>query len=102
VGASERLTFASRNNQPAPRAGLEELGYGSTTAAKEVAPQIAAQSPSDRSEIKIKIVPVSGQLSAVRFSNASAGSPQAPRDRILLSTRLPHLVFRNSTNTTYI
>ncbi len=89
AGASERMTLASRDNQNAPRAGLGELGYGSTTPAKEVAPQIAAQSPSDRSAIKIKDAPVSGQLSAVRFSNASAGSPQAPRDRILLSTRFP-------------
>jgi hypothetical protein len=89
VRASERLTFASCDNQHAPRAGLGELGYGSTTAAKEVAPQIAAQSPSDRSEITITDVLVSGQLSAVRFSNASAGSPQASRDRILLSTRFP-------------
>jgi hypothetical protein len=79
-----------RANQQAPGAGLGELGYGSTTAAKEVAPQIAAQSPSDRSEIRIKDAPVSGQLSAVRFSNASAGSPQAPRDRILPSTRSLH------------
>jgi hypothetical protein len=85
VGASERLIYVCRDNQRAPRA----LGYGSTTAAKEVAPQIAAQSPSDRSEITIKNVPVSGQLSAVGFSNASTGSPQAPRDRILLSTRFP-------------
>jgi hypothetical protein len=60
-GASERLTFASRDNQHAPRAGLGELGYGSTTAAKEVAPQIVAQSPSDSSEIRIKHAPVSGQ-----------------------------------------
>jgi hypothetical protein len=60
VGASERLTFASRDNHHAPRAGLGELVYGSTTAPKKVAPQIAAQSPSDRSAIKIKIVPVSG------------------------------------------
>jgi hypothetical protein len=48
-GAPERMTLASRDNQHAPRAGLGELGYGSTTAAKEVAPQIPAQSPSDRS-----------------------------------------------------
>ena len=61
VRASERLTFACRDNQHAPRAGARELGYGSTTAAKEVAPQIAAQSPSDRSEIRIKDAPVSGR-----------------------------------------
>ena len=54
-----------------------------------MAPQIAAQSPSDTSEITIKDVLVSGRLSAVRFSNASAGSPQAPRDRIVLFTRFP-------------
>jgi hypothetical protein len=58
-------------------------------AAKEVAPQITAQSPRDKSEIRIKDVPVSGQLSAVRFSNGSVGSPQAPGDRILLSTSFP-------------
>jgi hypothetical protein len=87
--APDQVSLASRDNQHAPRAGLGELGYGSTAAAKEVAPQIAAQSPSDRSEIRIKHVLVSGQLSAVRFSNASAGSPQAPRDRILLSTKFP-------------
>jgi hypothetical protein len=61
VGPSERLTFASRDNQHATPAGLEDVGYGSTTAAKEVAPQIAAESPSDRSEIRIKDAPVSGQ-----------------------------------------
>jgi hypothetical protein len=64
VRASERLTFASRDNQHASRAGLGELGYGSTAAAKEVAPQIPAQSPSDSSEIRIKDAPVSGQSSA--------------------------------------
>ena len=69
--------------------GLGSLRYGSTMAAKEVAPQITAQSPRDKSEIRIKDVPVSGQLSAVRFSNGSAGSPQAPGDRILLSTSFP-------------
>jgi hypothetical protein len=61
VGASERLTFTSRDNQHAPRAGLGELGYGSTTAANEVAPQIPAQSPNDRSNVMIKSVPVSGR-----------------------------------------
>jgi hypothetical protein len=71
-------------------AALGDLDYGNTAEAKEaIASQIPAQSPSDRSEIKIKNVPVSGQLSAVGFSNASSGSPQAPRDRILLSTRFP-------------
>ena len=78
-----------RHRLPAPQPPQSHLGYGSTTAAKEVAPQSTAQSPSDRSEIRIKDVLVSGQLWALRFSNVSAGSPQAPRDRNLLSTSSP-------------
>ena len=89
-GEGVRTADLRLSRQPARAScGAGELGYGSTTAAKEVAPQIAAQSPSDTSEITIKDVLVSGRLSAVRFSNASAGSPQAPRDRILRSTRFP-------------
>jgi hypothetical protein len=61
VGVPERMTLASRDNQHAPRAGLGELGYGNTAAAKEVAPQIAAHSPRDESEIRIKDGPVSGR-----------------------------------------
>jgi hypothetical protein len=93
VGASERLTFTSRDNQHAPRAGLGELGYGSTTAANEVAPQIAAQSPRDESEIRIKDARVSARSSETGVSNGSGGSLQSgrekpPRNRILLSTRM--------------
>jgi hypothetical protein len=41
--------------------GAGELGYGNTTAAKEVAPQIPGQTPSDRSTVTIKYVPVSSR-----------------------------------------
>jgi hypothetical protein len=56
--------------------GSRQLRYFIKAEAKApTTTQIAAQSPSDRSEIRSKDV-MSGQLSAVRFSNGSAGSPK--------------------------
>jgi hypothetical protein len=84
------------SRQPADAwCGAGELGYGSTAAAKEVAPQIAAQSPSDRSEIRIKDARVSARSSEAGVSNGSGGSLQSgreklPRNRILLSVRSLH------------
>jgi hypothetical protein len=59
---------------------LAEKGraYRNTTKANEViAPQIPAQSASDRSKITIKVGPVPGRSSGARFWNSSAGSLQS-------------------------
>jgi hypothetical protein len=57
--------------------------------------QIAAQSPSDKSEIRTKHTPVSGCSSGEILSNGPAGSLHsltrcAPCDRMLLSTSPLH------------
>jgi hypothetical protein len=88
-----------KNSSPDPpsheRKKLRNSGYPDTTEAKEAtAPQIAAHSPSDRSEITIKDAPVSGGS-----SNGSAGSPRAPLCvLILLCTRSPPSGVRQFTN----
>jgi len=66
------LARATRGGRPG------EPGYRNKVAAKEpTTPQIPAQSASDRSNVMIKVVPVSGRSSGARFWTSSAASLQS-------------------------
>ena len=87
VGPGENATGLNVHRAPDQRSGnlsyestepekARSLGYSNTTAKDATIPQIAAQSPSDRSEITIKDAPMSDGSSGPLFANGSADSPR--------------------------